>query len=270
MNKPTPAALRALLTAAAALLTWPAQADFAVVLSPPRFELEAKAGTVLRRTLEIANAGKEPIRLSVRTADWLYRPDGAVDFLEPLQPGSCRPWVAIERQQVTVRPERPYRLRFEVTTPADAPASECRFALLVEGLDEGFGKAGDLSIPFTGRLAAIVYVGVGGVEPQLAIVGPAVRQVNGEATPVLIVHNKGTAHGRLRGLLSGADADGTSLEFAPSGEPVMPGETRAIPLVATRRGEPAVRFAPRLPIQASGSVEWGAKQSLDIDFRFPP
>lgn len=262
--------LRFFIVASTVLMAAHARAEFAVALSPPRYELELKAGAALRQTLEISNAGKEEVRLSIRTADWVYRPDGAVDFLDPLQPGSCRPWVAIERRQLTVRPGRPYRLRFEVTAPPDAPPAECRFALLVQGLDEGFGRAGNLSIPYTGRLAAIVYVGVGGVQPALSIVGSAVRQVHGEPTPVLLVSNTGAAHGRLRGLLSGDDADGTALEFAPSGEPVMPGEVRAVTLVATRQGEPGIRVKPRLPVRAKGTLEWGKRQSADIDFRFPP
>lgn len=271
MNRWTGAALlRPGLLVCATLVSAQVRADFAVALSPPRFELEAKPGSVLRQTLEIANAGKDTVRLSIRSADWVFGQDGAVDFFEPLQPGSCRPWVAIERREVTVRPGRPYRLRFEVTTPPDAPPAECRFALLVEGQDEGIGNAGEVRIPYTGRLAAIVYVGIGGVEPELSIIGPAVRQVQGEATPVLLVRNTGPAHGRLRGLLSGIDANGMALEFTPSGEPVLPGETRAISLVATRRSAPGVRVLPRLPITAVGSVEWGKRQSIDIDYRFPP
>jgi hypothetical protein len=247
-----------------------ARADFAVALSPPRFEVETEAGSVVRRMLEISNAGTEPVRVSIRTADWVFEPGGAVTFFDELQPGSCRPWVAIERREVTVRPGRPFRLRFEVTPPPGTPAVECRFALLVEGKDSSIGKAGDISIPYTGRLAAIVYIGVGGVKPELSFVGSEVRQVNGEPTPVLLLHNSGSAHGRPRGLLSGTDAGGVSIELTPSGEPVMPGETRAISLVSTKASDPGIRVVPRPPITAKGTVDWLNGKSIDIDARFPP
>jgi len=264
------AALRLFLPACAGLiLCIPARADFAVALSPPRFELETKAGTVLRNTLEISNAGKEPVRLSVRTADWVFRPDGSVEFFDPLQPGSCRPWVAIERREVTVRPGRPYKLRFEVTPPPDTAPVECRFALLVEGEDRSLGKAGDINIPYTGRLAAVVYVGVGGVQPELSIVGAQVREVNGQPAPVLMVRNTGAAHGRPQGMLVGTDANGADLELAPSGEPMMPGETRAIALVASKRSDPGIRVVPRLPITAKGAVEWAKGKSIEVDTRIP-
>jgi hypothetical protein len=251
-------------------IAMPARADFAVALSPPRFEVETDAGSVVRQMLEISNAGSEPVRLSIRTADWVFQPQGAVDFLDELQPGSCRPWVAIERREVTVRPGRPYRLRFEVTPPPGTAPVECRFALLVEGKDGSVGKAGDISIPYTGRLAAIVYIGVGGVKPQLSIVGSGMRPVNGEPTPVLLVRNSGSAHGRPRGLLSGTDSGGAGIELTPSGEPVMPGETRAISLVSTKTSDPGIRVVPRPPITAKGSIDWLNGQSIEVDARFPP
>jgi len=253
-----------------AAMAAPAHAEFAVALSPPRFELETDAGSLVRRMLEISNAGSEPVRLSIRTADWVFAPNGAVDFFDELQPGSCRPWVAIERREITVRPGRPFRLRFEVTPPAGTAPVECRFALLVEGKDGSLGKAGDISIPYTGRLAAIVYVGVGGVKPELSIAGTELRQLNGEPTPVLLIRNSGGAHGRPRGLLSGTDASGVSIELAPSGEPVMPGETRAISLVSTKTSDPAIRVVPRPPITAKGSIDWLSGQSIEVDARFPP
>ncbi len=45
-----------------------------------------------------------------------------------------------------------------------------------------------------------------------------------------MVRNSGTAHGRLTGFLSGTDAAGNKLEFTPSTLPILPGETRGIPL----------------------------------------
>lgn len=255
---------------AALALAFPAltaNAEFAVAISPPRFELEAKAGDVLRQTMEITNGSAQAAALSLKTADWTYEQDGAVNFKEELAPGSCRPWVTIERRELTVTAGRPYRFRFEVAPPPGTPAMECRFALLVEGQQEST-NAGGLVVPFNARLAVIVYVGIGGVQPELSVVGTEVQTVDGKQTPVLRVRNTGLAHGRLEGFLAGTDARNTPLDFVARGYPILPGETRAIPLNATRQGDADAPLTLTFPVTVKGKLEWGRKQSQDFEQRF--
>lgn len=246
-----------------------AAAEFAVAVSPPRFELEVKPGERVREVLEIHNASAQSSLFKVRTADWSLEPDASVSFMDELAPSSCRPWVAIERRELTVMPGRPYRFRFEVTPPADAKPVECRFALMIEGQDQTTTSAG-LAIPFNARLGVIVYAAVGDVQPQLGVVGSGVQDINGQPTPVLQVRNTGTAHGRLGGFLSGTDANNTKLDFAPSTTPILPGETRTVALVATRPGDPHTVVAVRFPVTIRGKLEWGKKQSQDLEQRFQP
>lgn len=107
----------------------PASAQgFAALVSPPRFEVRAKAGDRSRQVVEISNASGQPARLNIKTADWALEPDYSVSFNDALQPGSCRPWVAIERREITIPGGGKYRYRFEISPPADATAGECRFA----------------------------------------------------------------------------------------------------------------------------------------------
>ena len=244
-----------------------ASAEFAVAISPPRFELEAKAGDVLRQTMEITNGSAQAAALSLKTADWTYDPDGGVTFKDELAPGSCRPWVAIERRELTVTAGRPYRFRFEVAPPPGTPATECRFAILVEGQQEST-NAGGLVVPFNARLAVIVYVGIGGVQPELSVVGTAVQMVDGRQSPVLRVRNTGLAHGRLEGFLAGTDATNTPLDFVARGYPILPGETRVIPLNATRQGDADAPVTLTFPVTVKGKLEWGKKQSQDFEQRF--
>lgn len=244
-----------------------ARADFAVAISPPRFELEAKAGALLRQTMEITNASAAPGKYRIKTADWTYAADGTVDFKEELAPGSCRPWVALERRELAVASGRAYRFRFEVTPPADTPPGECRFAILVEGEEEST-NTGSLTVPFNARMAVVVYVAVGGAQPQLAFPGTTVQIVNGKPTPSLLVRNEGLAHGRLAGFLQGGDAATPRLEFTPSTSPILPGETRAVPLLPTRPGDPDSPVTLRFPVTVKGKVEWGRNQSQGIDLRF--
>jgi hypothetical protein len=244
-----------------------AHADFAVVLSPPRFELETQAGSTLRDRIDVANASSNPVKLSVRTVDWVYRADRTVEFFDELQAGSCRSWVAIERREITVRPGRPYRFRFEVAPPPGTAPVECRFALMFES-ESAVGIDSGLKVPISARLAAVVYVGVGGVKPELSVIAPGVQTISGEATPIVMVRNTGQGHGRLKGVLTGSDTSGVSLEFVPGTEPILPGETRAIRLNVSPRGEPERQIAPRLPASARGRFELGQGRTQDVDFRF--
>jgi hypothetical protein len=203
----------------------------------------------------------------VRTADWTYEQDGSVRFSQELAPQSCRPWVAIERRELTVSSGKPYRFRFEVAPPAGTAPVECRFAILIEGQDEHAG-AGGVQVPFNAQLAVIVYVGVNGVQPKLSVIGSGVEMLNGQPTPTLQVRNDGTGHGRLDGFLSGVDADQVSLDFVPSNAPILPGEVRHVPLLATRRGDPDTNVTARFPVTVKGKLEWGRDQSQPFEQRF--
>ncbi len=231
--------------------------DFATGVSPPRFELTAKGGDRLRQVVEISNASPRPARLRVKTADWALEPDYAVSFFEALQPGSCRPWVALERREVTIPSGGRYRFRFEVAPPSDTPVAECRFALLIEGDDQEVKTENGLAFPVAGRIGVIVYVAVGGAAPQLEVVGTRTA-MDAERAPVLIVKNSGNAHGRIAGFLSGRDARGRDLDFTPSTFPILPGETRAVALKATIGKDDAVRVA--YPVTIRGALEWADKR----------
>ena len=257
------------LLALLGLTTTTAAADFAVAVSPPRFELQMKPGERTRQILEITNSAAGASSFKVKTADWTLAADGSVVFEDALRAGSCRPWVTLERRELTVQSGRPYRFRFEVSPPPDAPAAECRFALLLEGEDQT-AKTGSLAIPYNARLGVIVYVGIGNVAPKIEIIGAAVQTVNGRPTAVLKVTNTGTAHGRLSGFLSGTDAANTVLEFAPTPSPIMPGESREIPLTASRPGDPDTPVTARFPLTVRGNLESGSDQSQAMEQRFTP
>ena len=97
-----------------------------------------------------------------------------------------------------------------------------------------------------------------------------VNSLNGKVTPVLDIRNNGLAHGRLGGFLTGTDAKNTALEFSPSNMPILPGETRAIPLTATRPGDPETPVQAQFPVVVTGKIEWGKGQIQTIEQRFAP
>jgi hypothetical protein len=246
-----------------ASIAGPLRANFAVATSPPRFEMALKAGEKTRQVLEIMNSDTAPLTLLVRTADWSLTPDGAAQFYDELRPGSCRPWVAIERREVTVPARQTYRFRFEITAPADVPAGECRFAIMLEGKDAT--PVGN-SPPITGRVGVIVYAAIAGAAPELRITSARMTQDAGEPAAVLNVVNAGNAHGRVQGFLNATDATGRVFEATPSNNPVLPGETRPVIVRFAARGAPA-ETKPVLPLVLRGKLEWGRGRTTEIEQR---
>lgn len=228
---------------------------FAALVSPPRFELSTKPGKTLRSVIEIGNRSTAPGKYVVHTADWDLSADYGVNFHDDLQPGSCRPWVAIERPEVVVPGAGTLRYRFEVTVPQDAPPGECRFAIMIEGTEPSIARSKGLDVPVTGRIGVIVYVIVGEASADLEILGPKVETLNGTRVPALRVHNGGDAHGRMGGFLTGTDANGVSYDFTPSDFPILPHEEREVFLTPStpKDDHPTLAF----PVTVKGTLEWG-------------
>jgi hypothetical protein len=238
---------------------------FAALVSPPRFELAAQPGKTVRGVIEVSNRSTAASRYLVHTADWTFSADFSVDFHDDLRPGSCRPWVAIERPEIAVPGGATLRYRFEVSVPADAPAGECRFAVMIEGAEPSIARSGGLDMPVTGRIGVIVYLTVGGGAPDLEMLGPRIAELNGRRVPALRMHNSGTAHGRVTGFLTGTDAKGVSYDFTPADFPILPHEQRDVfltPSTATDN-HPTLAF----PVTVKGNLEWGS-HGIEIDQRF--
>jgi len=215
--------------------------------------------------IEITNRSNVPSRYRLHTSDFVLGSDYGVTFHDELLPGSCRPWVAIERPLVALPPGGTIRYRFEVQVPADAPAGECRFAIMVEADEASLAKAGEVQLPIVGRIGVIVYVEVGDAAPQLEVFGPAIVNHNGQQVPALRVHNAGNAHTRMSGFLSGKDATGSKYDFTPSDLPILPGEVREVVLTPSTadNANPTLTF----PVTVQGTLEW-ANQSTQLDERF--
>lgn len=260
---PIPATL-----AAVAILWMPCALaqNFAAVVSPPRFEITARPGERVRQVVEISNAAQQPATYYLRTTDWTLDADAGVSFSDELTPGSCRPWVAIERRQIEVPGGGQFRYRFEVEPPAGTPDGECRFALMIEGDEQTVRTAAGVGVPVSGRIAVIVYVAVGQAAPDLAIVGATVAEMNGRLLPALQIRNSGNAHGRLAGFLTGTDANGRKLEFAPSSMPVLPGETRRVALAASDGANQAPELA--FPVTVRGVLELGTGRRVNFEQQF--
>lgn len=112
-----------------------------------------------------------------------------------------------------------------------------------------------LSLPVNGRIAVAVYIAVGGAEPKLSIKQLNVQNAKGQRVPVVTVSNQGDAHGRLDGALEATDAKGQEFELAPENTPILPGQTRTLPLIPQAIAKQKLN-PPAYPIQAKGSIDW--------------
>jgi hypothetical protein len=241
-------------------------AGFSAMVSPPRFELHGKPGEIIREIVDIENAGDIPAVFSIRTADWdLSEAGGLTIFPAELQSGSCRPWARLERRSIRLQPQSGKRFRFELHLPEQAPAGECRLAILVEpGDDESvLARARNIRFPVEGRIAIIIYVTVGDATPVLTLHTLKLQEVNGRLTPVAVLENTGNAHGRPDGFLQGKDASGKKIDFIVAQTPILPGQTRPVTLwQATAEGEEAITLTA--PLQVKGVIGWeGGQHKVD-------
>jgi hypothetical protein len=266
----SPGKTSCLLAALLAGAAMPAAAQFAAHAMPARFELRAKPGEVVREVLQLGTSGQSPAEYMIRTADWKLTPDGGVDFrLDSLEQDSCRPWVRLERHQIRLAPGINRRFRFEVHVPPDAPAGLCRFAMMVESAPEAASvlPLGNIRMPVMGRLGIVVYVRVGDAKPDIAFERVEMRPSGGARQPVAVFTNRGNAHGRVEGFLAARDSAGRDIEFGVSTLPILPGETRALPLSPQDEGtgKPPV---PTYPLRLKGTLDWeGGKQEIDVELR---
>lgn len=238
---------------------------FSAVISPPRFEVAVQPGKTMRQVIEITHVANTRGNYRVYTNDWVLGADGNAVFSDELAPNSCRPWVALERRDLTLAANGKLRFRFEISPPADAKSGECRFAVMIEGLEQVIKTEGALSFPVSGRIGVVVYAIVGNARPQLEITHAGTALNEGNMVPQLQVRNSGNAHGRLGGFVLGMDATGKKVDFVPEALPILPAQTRLVPLVPSISGNETVTLT--YPLTVKGNIEWG-DQKTPIDLRF--
>ncbi len=248
-----------------------AHAVFDAAVSPPRFELKAEPGAVIRETLTVSNGAAQPARYAVQTADWRIDDSGTVLYHEGgPAPDSCRPWTRLERHSISVAAQGSRSYRFEVHVPPDAKAGECRFALLVssEAALVAPKGANGIQIPVVGRLGIIVYVTIGDAKPELKLVKVGMAKINGKATPVATFRNAGNAHGRVSGALAAKDAQGRKVELVAEEAVILPNVTKTIALspVDYAAGEPRLpQFELVPPLHVRGKLQFLGGGQLAID-----
>ena len=117
--------------------------------------------------------------------------------------------------------------------------------------------AGSLTLPIRGRIAIVIYLTIGDAQPRLEISDMVLELYNEKPRPVILVANTGNAHGRTAGFVEAVDATGKRFDFEITPLPILPGQTRRIPLYQPTIDDRTPQdFA--VPLEISGSLEWGS------------
>jgi fimbrial chaperone protein len=246
-------------------------AVFDASVSPPRFELQAKPGEVIRQVVTITNGSSDPARYTIKTADWKLDNAGEVQYHEGApQTGSCRPWVRLERHEIAVGGADSRSYRFEIHVPANAPSGECRFAFLIAGQAGQSSPTGApfIQLPIVGRLGIVVYVTIGDAKPAVKLEQVSFKRLNGKLLPVATFRNSGTAHSRVFGTLEALDAGKHKLSLTPEPVVLLPGATREITLspVDWSKGDPVpASFQLSPPMHVRGQLEFLGGGKIKID-----
>ena len=246
-------------------------AGFDASVSPPNFELNAQPGQVIRQVINITNMAEETSIFAIHTEDWWFQENGEVKYHagEPTA-YSCRPWTRIERHKIRIPAKRDRPYRFEMHVPADAKPGACRFALIVGGdpdkpLTTNIAK--NVSMPIVGRIGVIVYLTIGDAKPKMRLQQISMEPYDNKLIPLALFHNEGNAHARPSGVLEGVDATGKEVELWVSPIPVLPGQTRNIPLFPIEWSSGSAKELKATlhpPIKVKGVIEWqGDKLQLD-------
>lgn len=249
----------------------PAHAVFDTSVSPPRFELRAKPGEVIRQSITVSNGSTSSIRYNVKTSDWTQDTSGGVQYLEGSpSTESCRPWVRIERREIEVSPGGSRTFRFEIHVPGEARSGECQFALLIAAEAGKMTQPGrqQIQLPIVGRMAVIVYVAIGNAKPDVRLAALGIKRINGKTTPVAEFVNQGNAHGRVFGSLEAIDSAGKRVELVAQQGSILPRGRRMLRLnpVDYSSGEarpPTFDLSP--PIHARGTLQLFGGGEIKID-----
>lgn len=242
---------------------------FSALISPPRIEDKVKSGQLYRSVLDIQNVSDQPASYQVQTNDWTLDNTSGVVFSQQLAADSCRPWVAIESDKVSLGAGARARFRFQVEVPADAGIRQCRFALMFEGEPQ---QLPGVVTPVAGRIGVIVYLDINGAQPQLQLLSASTQRQQTQPVPALLLANNGTAHGRLSGMIDAVDGQGKTITLSPSADPILPGTQRRVILnQVAPRYQPAGVPLPALnyPLHIKGRLDTLGKP-LDIDIELAP
>jgi len=207
---------------------------FSLGISPVRWEAAGKPGKTLRKVVVLTGGAGAIQKVKVGVGDWTLSEDGAPIFGKSgTMPESAASWIRYHPAELNVYPRQRKIVRLSIRIPDATPSGCYRVALFFEPpQSDEEGRKGATSVFLRGRLALLIYVTVGDARPEGEILDTAWRVIikGRKPVPALKVHNRGNAHLRMNGIFAARTLSGKKFEGIIPALPILPGQTRWIPL----------------------------------------
>ncbi len=211
----------------------PAQAGFAVEMTPARLELKVDPGKMVRAAVKLRTRERTIQKVEVSTGYFGLNEEGSPVFNDPKDaPQSAASWITTSHNEFKINPMQQRLLRLEVNVPPGTPPGGYRAAVFIAPPKEDAKTKAGANVFLVGRLALLIYVTVGGATPQGVIKKWEWRVIPPAQTEKLAfqVTNQGNAHLRLAGLAQATNKQGNKYEALVPGVPVLQGHTRWVSL----------------------------------------
>ncbi len=168
-------------------------------ITPIRVEHKIDKGENLTDAIWVRNNGDSPLRLRVYTENWYLKYDGTPVFIgaKPIS-YSCREWIKVNPTDFRLMPKEIKLVRYTITVPQDIQNGGYHCAISFENVPIT-PKKKTSAMFFTGKIACVIYVKVGDVEPIGKIFDLRISQKNNSTNFIILIRNESKTHFRTKG-----------------------------------------------------------------------
>lgn len=225
-----------------------------VGMSPARVEQEVEPGSVVKGHFDLGTQGDHDVEARLYLTDLVILEDGSFNFVEPGQTQySASTWVRLSTDHVTVKPDVPLSVDYEIEVPEDAEAGGHYAVIFAEVEQEG-----EQGVVLAGRVGLQLLLTVPGDVTQHLIVGsitaPPVLFGFGSEKATLEVVNDGNVHAipagymRLAGGIPAVDQhrDFERVTLLPGAEHTYEMEVGELPWIGRVRLTSEIKYGPNV------------------------
>ncbi len=200
----------------------PPKGYFGLLIAPPRYELVLTPGERVKKEFAVVAKGYDhAIRAAVAVQDWTLSPEGKIIALNPGQnPYSAAPWVQTALDPLSLEPDKPIVLPFEVRVPKAGLSGSYWTAVTFTTESPPHKNKRGIAVVNRLRIWGIVYVTIAGTEApgaEIANFGFGSEKKN----LILDVQNTGNVYLRLHGTLTYKDQSGKTIKAEKLPERVL-------------------------------------------------
>lgn len=177
-----------------------AKAQIYFGITPIRIEHKIGKGKSLTDAIWVRNNGSSPLRLKVYVENWYLQYDGTPIFVGSNSvPYSCKNWIKVNPQNFRLMPNEIKLVRYTITVPENSSEGGYHGAISFENVPFDETERKTSAMFFTGKIAAIIYVKIGDIEPIGKIFDLKISENNNSTEFIILIKNDGKTHFRTKG-----------------------------------------------------------------------